>query len=153
MSPKQEAARDYFLHVLDAEDAAASTPAVASATEEADVVKLSIEHAGAHYELAFAKTGDLGGHLTKTMGGATVCDQALGQFASGTGGAGGGGAGGGPSGGAGGDGGAGGAGGGTGDDGGCGCRAAGAEGELASAIAVLGALGLCAGRRRRRRSL
>jgi hypothetical protein len=123
ISPQEEGARDYFLHLLDATDPSQGAPPAASVAEDGDNVRLAIDHGRSHVELSFAKTGDLGGHLTVTQGGTTVCDQDLGEFASGAGGGGAGGGGAGP----------GGAGGGSGDaasgddDGGCGCRLAGGE--------------------------
>jgi hypothetical protein len=155
ISPTQEGARDYFLHVLDATDSANNAPPTATATEDEDRVTVALDHGGAHYEVAFAKTGELGGHLIKTMNGTTVCDQDLGQFASGTGGGGPGGTSGsgGPTGGPSGAGGTGGAGvDGAGDDGGCGCKAAGDAGVNGGALALLaGAIGGALLRRSKRR--
>lgn len=139
VSPAQESARDYFLHVLNAADADTSAPPAATVAEDGDRVTVVIDYGDDHYEVSFAKTGELGGHLTKTTANMPACDQDLGEFSSGTGGSGPG------SGGSGGGGGTGGAGGnaadGGGDEGGCGCEAAGSSGEgglgalLASALA------------------
>jgi hypothetical protein len=149
VSPSKEEARDYFLHLFDATDSSQGAPPSASATEEGDQVKVTIDHAGAHYEITFAKSGDLGGHLTKSEGGSTVCDQDLGQFASGTGGSGSGATGAG-----GGGGGSGGEGGSdtSGDEGGCGCEAVGRSGE--GGLAAIAALSLATARilRARRRA-
>jgi MYXO-CTERM domain-containing protein len=155
ISPPQESARDYFLHVLDATDPSQSTPPAATVTEDSATVTLTLDHGGSQYEVLLAKTGDLGGHLKVTTAGQVVCDQDLGQFASGTGGSGGGGpggtsgGGGGPTGGTGGSGASHGSN--PGEEGGCGCRVdSGRPGSGAAVLAVtLAALALRRPRSRR----
>lgn len=159
VSPKQESARDYFLHVLDATDPSKSAPLPATVEDGSDEVKLTVDDGSAQTTLTLHKTGALGGHITVTgKDGAALCDQDLGAKASGGGGSGGGSSNGG-AGGGGGNAGAGGAAeggssGGSGDDkGGCGCRVEGSSGEGTGALVLAVAAAMALGRRRRRGSL
>ncbi|MBW2454630.1 MAG: heparinase II/III family protein, partial [Deltaproteobacteria bacterium] len=150
ISPAQEGARDYFLHVLHATTPATTDPPTASLLEDDATATVTIELDGTTYAVTFAKAGDLGGHLTVTTGGSIDCDQDLGEHASSSG-AGGGGAGGAGTGGS--------SSGGGGvtpgstsadDDSGCGCRQGGAR--PGGGLPWLGLLGPLAVALRRRRA-
>jgi MYXO-CTERM domain-containing protein len=78
ISPKQERARDYFLHVLYATDSTVTVGPTASATEDANGVTATIDDGSNQYVLTLPKIGPIGGHLAiRAKSGATVCDQDL----------------------------------------------------------------------------
>jgi MYXO-CTERM domain-containing protein len=151
--PAAPGARDHYLVVLQATDAANTSPPDATVTEDAASATVTISHGGSEYKLSFDKSGDLAGHLTASLADGTACDQdlgAMGTTPTGSGGSGGPG-GGGQSGGTGGaDGGQG--GGGDGESGGCGCSVPGDDGDTSPAwpAALLGAAAFALGRPRRR---
>jgi hypothetical protein len=146
ISPRTESERDYFLHVLRTGESGSTSAPAATASEDESIVTVTIDDAGRQIRLRFAKTGELGGHIT-TSGSGVACDEALGSNPEpgpgGAAGSGGGGAGGLPSGGAGGEPAA------SGDDGGCGCRLPATPGAAHGWLAQLAALALV---RRSRRS-
>lgn len=122
--PGAQNARDYYLVLLQAVGPEASSPPVASVTEDAESAQVAITHNGSEYKLSFAKSGDLGGHLTATLANGTDCDQNLGdmgEIPTGGGGSGGNTGAGGNAGGSGGAGGGQGGAGGGGQPGDCGC--------------------------------
>ncbi len=127
ISPKQENARDYFLHVLDATSSSDGTAPTSEVSEDESSATVTIDKGGITTTLTFAKTGQPGGHIRVAQAGSTLCDQDLGENpVPATGGAGGGG---GASGSGGGSAASGGSSAGTdtdaGDDSGCGCRTGG----------------------------
>lgn len=78
VSPAQEGARDYFLHVLRATDSGQSgLPPIAVQQDDAGAT-VTIDGAR-KYELRFTKTGEVGGHIKVEEGGAVICEQGLGE--------------------------------------------------------------------------
>lgn len=164
ISPKQEAARDYFLHVFQATDAAATPAATPTVQEDATSATVTLPDLGV--TLRFSKTGAMGAHVVYTQSGQTLCDKDMAtETPPDAGGAGG-------SSGAAGAGGSANAGAGHGgssldagadaagasmgaapdasDEGGCGCRVAGRDAnDLAFGAGALGLIGLLIRRRRR----
>ena len=141
VSPRTEAARDYFLHVLRAGHRSDPSFPTTSITQDDAQVTLEGTEGERTFTLTFAKSGALGGHVVYTNG-ATSCDRDLGEGAT-MPDAGVPGRDGGPGRDAGGGGGDGGPGGSGDDDGGCGCAAIGARdagGALVLALVVLGVL-------------
>ncbi len=79
MAPAVAATRDYFLHVLDAVDVAASP--TATLAENAVGATGTIADPATTYGLTFNKTGNVGGHVKVTAGATVLCDQDLGAGA------------------------------------------------------------------------
>jgi hypothetical protein len=77
VSPKQEGARDYFLHVMRATDATDTSAPVASATDDANTVTLNLSHAGSEVTLVFSKSGAMGAHVSYEQNGTMLCDRDL----------------------------------------------------------------------------
>ncbi len=74
VSPRTEAIRDYFLHVITLTDAASTnTPEATVMSEDARSVVVDVRHIGGAATLRFAKTGPVGGHIF-AAGGAS-CDR------------------------------------------------------------------------------
>jgi len=84
VSPLSEAARDYFLHVLDATSSTTAEGAASSLVETDEVATATVEDAaGNSWIVDFVKNGAMGGHLLALgASGETICDQDLGEFAS-----------------------------------------------------------------------
>lgn len=77
ISPKQESARDYFLHVL----STAGQAPTATMTQDATGASMTVQSAQGKYDLRFLKTGAMAGHIVaRDANGDVLCDEDLGAM-------------------------------------------------------------------------